>query len=72
MFCGGTSCKKPTVKDQSVPFTLVRKVGHGSETRVKLPAGESILKVLTIRNPTQAELDRLLMPIKPPEIEEEE
>jgi len=44
----------------------------GSETRVKLPAGESILKVLSIRNPTQAELDRLLMPIKPPEIEEEE
>ena len=38
----------------------------GSETRVQLPAGESILKVLTLRNPTQAELDRLLMPIKPP------
>jgi hypothetical protein len=36
------------------------------------PAGEAILKVLTIRNPSQAEHDRLLMPIKPPDIEEEE
>ena len=44
----------------------------GFETRTTLPAGEAILKVLSIRNPTQAELDRLLMPIKPPEIEEEE
>jgi transcription elongation factor GreA len=32
-------------------------------------AGEDILEVLSIRNPTQAELDRLLMPIKTPEIE---
>ena len=37
-----------------------------------LAAGEAILKVLALRNPTQAELDRLLMPIKPPEIAEEE
>jgi transcription elongation factor GreA len=44
----------------------------GSETRVTLPASEAILTVLSIRNPTQAELDRLLMPIKPPDIEEEE
>ncbi len=43
----------------------------GSETRAMLPAGESILRVVVIRNPTQAELDRLLMPIKPPEIDEE-
>jgi transcription elongation factor GreA len=44
----------------------------GSETRTMLPAGEAILKVVSIRNPSQAELGRLLMPIKPPEIEEEE
>jgi len=44
----------------------------GFETRPALSAGEAILKVLSIRNPTQAELDRLLMPIKPPEIEDDE
>jgi transcription elongation factor GreA len=38
---------------------------------VTLPAGESVLTVLSIRNPTQTELDRLLTPIKPPEIPEE-
>jgi len=52
--------------------TAVLGQAAGLETRVMLPAGESILKVVSIRNPTQAELDRLLMPIKPPEIEEEE
>jgi transcription elongation factor GreA len=31
-----------------------------------------VLTVLSIRNPTQSELDRLLMPIKAPEVEEEE
>lgn len=36
---------------------------------VTLPAGEAILTVRSIRNPTQAELDRLLAEIKPPEIE---
>jgi transcription elongation factor GreA len=44
----------------------------GSEAKAMLPAGEAILKVVSIRNPTQAELDRLLMPIKPPEIADEE
>ncbi|MFT3869551.1 MAG: hypothetical protein QM715_13940 [Nibricoccus sp.] len=44
----------------------------GSETRTTLPAGEAILKIVSIRNPTQAELDRLLMPIKPPEIADDE
>ncbi|HWA11212.1 MAG TPA: hypothetical protein VG838_17350 [Opitutaceae bacterium] len=39
--------------------------------KVALPAGESTLVVRSIRNPTQAELDRLLTAIKPPEIEEE-
>jgi transcription elongation factor GreA len=38
-------------------------------TRVLLPAGEAILTVRSIRNPTQAELDRLLTAIQPPEIE---
>ena len=42
-----------------------------AHTQVTLPAGEAILTVLSIRNPTQAELDRLLTTIKPPEIEEE-
>ena len=44
----------------------------GASARAMLPAGESILTVVSIRNPTQAELDRLLSVIKPPEIEEEE
>jgi transcription elongation factor GreA len=44
----------------------------GAQTMVTLPAGEAILTVLSIRNPTQSELDRLLTAIKPPEIEEEE
>lgn len=43
----------------------------GEQTQVRLPAGEAILTVLSIRNPTPAELDRLLTAIKPPEIEEE-
>jgi transcription elongation factor GreA len=42
------------------------------ETKVSLPAGEAILIVRSIRNPTQAELDRLLTAIKPPEIAEED
>src|SRR5688572_20056572 len=32
----------------------------GAQTEVTLPAGESVLTVLSIRNPAQAELDRLL------------
>jgi len=39
--------------------------------RVTLPAGPAVLTVRSIRNPTQAELDRLLAPIKPPELAEE-
>ena len=38
---------------------------------VTLPAGQAVLTVRTIRNPTQAELDRLLTAIKPPEIEDD-
>lgn len=44
----------------------------GKPTPVDLPAGPAILTVLSIRNPTQAELDRLLTAIKPPEMEDEE
>jgi len=40
--------------------------------QVSLPAGPATLTVLSIRNPTQAELDRLLTAIKPPEIEDGE
>jgi transcription elongation factor GreA len=43
----------------------------GAQNRVVLPAGESVLTVLSIRNPTQAELKRLLSVIKPPEIEDD-
>jgi transcription elongation factor GreA len=42
-----------------------------ARTKVALPAGEAILIVRSIRNPTQAELDRLLTAIKPPEIEDD-
>ncbi|HWL15688.1 MAG TPA: GreA/GreB family elongation factor [Opitutus sp.] len=52
--------------------TALLGLAAGAQTQVTLPAGESILKVLSIRNPTPDELDRLLMPIKPPEIEGEE
>ncbi len=41
----------------------------GKPAQVDLPAGPAILTVLSIRNPTQGELDRLLTAIKPPEIE---
>jgi transcription elongation factor GreA len=40
-------------------------------TRVALPAGEAIVSVRAIRNPTQSELDRLLTAIKAPESEDE-
>jgi transcription elongation factor GreA len=52
--------------------TAVLGLAAGAQTKVTLPAGEAILTVLSIRNPTQTELDRLLTAIKPPEIEEEE
>jgi transcription elongation factor GreA len=51
--------------------TAVLGLAAGAQARVTLPAGEAILTVLSIRNPTPPELDRLLTPIKPPEIEEE-
>lgn len=51
--------------------TAVLGLPAGAETKVMLPAGEAMLTVRSIRNVTQAELDRLLAAIQPPEIEEE-
>ena len=39
----------------------------GVPTKVMLPAGEATITILSIRNPTQPELDRLLQEIKLPE-----
>lgn len=52
--------------------TAVLGLPLNAQTKVKLPAGESLLTVLAIRNPTQAELDRLLSPIQPPQIDDDE
>jgi len=52
--------------------TAILGLAAGEQSQVRLPAGESLLTVLSIRNPTHAELDRLLMPIKPPEIDSED
>ncbi|HEY4302771.1 MAG TPA: GreA/GreB family elongation factor [Candidatus Didemnitutus sp.] len=43
----------------------------GTQTQVRLPAGEAVLKILSIRNPTQVELDRLLADLKAPEIDDD-
>jgi transcription elongation factor GreA len=43
----------------------------GTPTKVGLPAGEAVVTVLSIRNPTEAELGRLLTAIKPPEIDDD-
>ena len=48
--------------------TAVLGLAAGVQVKVQLPAGESLLTVRSIRNPTQAELDRLLAPIQGPEI----
>jgi len=52
--------------------TAVLGLAANAYTKVMLPAGEAILTVLSIRNPTRTELERLLTVIKPPEIEDEE
>lgn len=52
--------------------TALLGLAANAQTKVKLPAGESLLTVRSIRNPTQTELDRLLTAIQPPEIEDEE
>ncbi len=51
--------------------TAVLGLAANAQAKVMLPAGEAILTVRSIRNPTPTELDRLLTAIKPPEIEEE-
>jgi transcription elongation factor GreA len=52
--------------------TAVLGLAANAHTKVMLPAGEAILTVLSIRNPTRTELERLLTVIKPPEVEDEE
>jgi transcription elongation factor GreA len=52
--------------------TAVLGLAADAPTRVTLPAGEAILTVVSIRNPTRTELERLLTAVKPPEIEDEE
>jgi transcription elongation factor GreA len=52
--------------------SAVLGMAAGAQAQVTLPAGPALLTVLSIRNPTQAELDRLLTAIKPPEIESDE
>ena len=49
--------------------TVVLGLRADTPTKVILPAGEAIVTVRSIRNPTQAELDSLLTTIKPPKIE---
>jgi transcription elongation factor GreA len=51
--------------------TAVLGLAPNAQTKVTLPAGEALLTVRSIRNPTAVELERLLTAIKPPEIEEE-
>ena len=51
--------------------TAVLGLAVNIPTKVVLPAGEAVVTVRSIRNPTQAELDRLLAAIKPPEIEDD-
>jgi transcription elongation factor GreA len=40
-------------------------------SKVTLPAGQALVTVRSIRNPTRSELDRLLAAIRPPEIEDD-
>ena len=51
--------------------TAVLGLTVDTPTKVVLPAGEAIMTVRSIRNPTQAELDLLLKAIKPPEMEDD-
>jgi transcription elongation factor GreA len=52
--------------------TAVLGLAINVPNKVTLPAGEAILIVRSIRNPTQAELNRLLTAIRPPEVEVED
>ena len=49
--------------------TAVLGLAVDSPTTVTLPAGEATVTIRSIRNPTRAELDRLLTAISPPEVE---
>ncbi len=49
--------------------TALLGLAVGKPTQVQLPAGPAVLTVLSIRNPTQGELDRLLAPVRAPEME---
>ena len=51
--------------------TAMLGLAPNAHMKVTLPAGEAVLTVLSIRNPTQAELDRLLTAIKPPDVEDD-
>lgn len=52
--------------------TAVLGLAANAQAKVMLPAGEAVLTVRSIRNPSLAELERLLTAINPPEIEEED
>ena len=52
--------------------TAMLGLAADAHVQVTLPAGAAILIVRSIRNPTQAELDRLLTAIGPPEVEDDE
>jgi transcription elongation factor GreA len=52
--------------------TAMLGLAANAHAKVTLPAGEAILTVRSIRNPTQTELDRLLTAIKAPDVEDEE
>jgi transcription elongation factor GreA len=52
--------------------TAVLGLAVDEPSEVTLPAGAAIVTVRAIRNPTQAELDRLLTEIRAPEISEDE
>ena len=51
--------------------TAMLGLSVNTPAKVALPAGEAIITIRSIRNPTQAELTRLLTSIKPPKIEED-
>ena len=51
--------------------TAVLGLKVNTPAQVTLPAGAAILTVRSIRNPTRQELERLLVPIKPPEFAED-
>ncbi|PTX96551.1 GreA/GreB family elongation factor [Opitutus sp. ER46] len=52
--------------------TAILGLTPDTPTTVTLPAGEAVITVRAIRNPTQAELDRLLSPIAPPDVQDDE